>query len=259
VRVDGKAPRRREELPRIDGEEREHAARFVLRGTWVASMNRMRTIRGALLDVDGTLLDSNEAHAAAWLDALREQSVEVTRERVRHLIGMGADNLLPALGLEDDQGPGKRAKERHDQLFGEVWLPRLRPLPGARALVERLRDEGIARIVVTSSRREGLQALLKAAEVDDLIEDTAADEDAPATKPAPDLVHAAIRLSGIPPERLVMLGDTPYDVAAARKAGVRSVGVRSGGFSDRDLEGAAAIYDDAADLLRHFDDSPFGG
>jgi HAD superfamily hydrolase (TIGR01509 family) len=217
----------------------------------------MRQICGALLDVDGTLLDSNEAHTSTWLYALREQRVDVSRERIRHLIGMGADNLLPTLGLSDEHGPGKRAKERHDQLFSEIWLPKLWPLPGARALLSRLRDEGIARIVVSSSQKDELHTLLRAAQVDDLIDDAAAGGDAPATTPAPDLVHAAIDRSGLPGERLVMLGDTPYDVAAGRKAGVPTVAVRSGGFSDRDLEGATAIYHDAADLLLHFDDSPF--
>jgi HAD superfamily hydrolase (TIGR01509 family) len=216
----------------------------------------MSQIRGALLDVDGTLLNSNEAHVSAWVDALREQGVEVSPERIRKLIGMGADNLLPELGLSDEHGPGKRAKERHDALFSEA-LPGLEPLPGARALVSRLRDEGIARIVVTSSRKDELHELLKAAGVDDLIEDTVAGDATVSTKPAPDLVQAAIDRSGLPAEQLVMLGDTPYDVAAARKAGVRTVGVRSGGFRDSELQGAAAIYDDAADLLRHFDDSPF--
>jgi HAD superfamily hydrolase (TIGR01509 family) len=217
----------------------------------------MNRVRGALLDVDGTLLDSNEAHVSSWLDALQEQSVTVSRERLRHLIGMGADNLLPALGLSDERGPGKRAKERHDALFHDCWLPRLRPLPGARALILRLRDAGIARIVVTSSKKDALHEVLGVAGVVDLIEDAAAGEDAPATKPAPDLVEAAIRRCGIPPAHLIMLGDTPYDVTAARKAGVDTVAVRSGGFSDHDLAGAVAIYEDTRDLLEHFTDSPF--
>ncbi len=216
----------------------------------------MRKIQGALLDVDGTLLDSNEAHVSAWVEALREQGVEIAPERMRHLIGMGADNLLPTLGLSDQKGPGKLAKEKHDALFSEA-LPTLKPIRGGRALVMRLRDEGVARIIVTSSRKDELHRLLKQAKVDDLIEATVAGEDAPATKPAPDLVAAAIGRSGLPAESLVMLGDTPYDVSAAEKMGVRTVAVRSGGFSDEELAGAAVIYDDAADLLAHFETSPF--
>lgn len=217
----------------------------------------MKTIKGALLDVDGTLLDSNDAHVAAWIEALHEQGIDASRERIHQLIGMGADNLLPHLGLRDDHGPGKRAKERHDEIFRDVWLPKLGPLPGARPLVLRMRDEGIQRFVVTSSATKQVRALLAAAEVDDLIEETASGDDVPATKPAPDLVHAAIARSGLGPEQLVMLGDTPYDIESGKRAGVQVVAVRSGGFRDGDLQGAAALYDDAADLLRHFEASPF--
>ena len=215
----------------------------------------MRT-RGALLDVDGTLLDSNREHVSAWVQALREQSFDVTRERIRVLIGMGPDHLLPELGLSAERGAGKRAKERHAELFSEA-LSLLGPLPGARALVARLQEVNIARIVVTSSEKDELRRLLEVAQVADLIEGATAGGDGKATKPSPDLVHAAIARSGLPPDCLVMLGDTPYDIAAAREAGVPTVAVRSGGYRDEELEGAVAIYDDTADVLRHFADTPF--
>jgi HAD superfamily hydrolase (TIGR01509 family) len=217
-----------------------------------------RTLRGAILDVDGTLIDSNDAHARAWREALAEFGHVVPLTLVREKIGKGGDQLLPELtGLAEDSPEGKAIGKRRAEIFRSRYLPSLRPFPGARALLERMRAERLELVVASSASREDLEALLRAAGVEDLIQEKASSEDAERSKPDPDIVCAALERGGLSPSAAVMLGDTPYDVMAARRAGVEIVALRCGGWDDAALEGATAIYDDPADLLVHFDDSPF--
>lgn len=213
-------------------------------------------LRGALLDIDGTFLNSNDAHAAAWVEALREHGIVAEAAYVRRLVGMGADNLLPCFDVAKDSARGRSLADRHGALFKQNWLPRLRPFPGARALVARMRDEGLVRVVATSASGDELEGLLRAAEIDDLVDAATTASDAPASKPAPDIVRAAIVRAGLDPRELVMLGDTPYDVAAARKAGVRIIGMRCGGWNDAELTGAIRVYQDPNDLLARWQSSP---
>jgi HAD superfamily hydrolase (TIGR01509 family) len=214
--------------------------------------------RAVILDVDGTLIDTNDAHAHAWVDVCNEFGFPVAFGHVREMIGMGGDRVLPALtGLAEDSEAGTEMKTRRGKLFRERYLPSCRPFPRARELLERLRDDGMRLVVATSASADDLAALLKAAGVADLIEDAASSADAEASKPAPDIVEAALANAGVPAEQALMLGDTPYDVKAANRAGVRCVALRCGGWDDAALNGAVAIYEDAADLLEHYDDSPF--
>ena len=219
----------------------------------------MSELHGVIFDVDGTLVDSNEAHVQAWLSAMREQGYEVPYERVRRLIGMGADNLLPnALGISKDDPPGAEINRRQAEIFKQDYMSSIKAFPKALELVSRIREEGLKRVVATSARPEELKAMMQVAGITDLIEDSTSSDDAPSTKPDPGIVAAALGQSGLAPHEAIMLGDTPYDVQAAGQAGVRVIAVRSGGFSDRDLAGALAIYDDLADLLAHFAESPLG-
>ena len=214
-------------------------------------------ITGVLLDVDGTLLDSNEAHAMAYLEALRAHGIEQSFERVRRMIGMGSDRILPILaGVDADSDLGRRITETKRAVFRERYLPGLKPVRGARELLEELRARSLKLVVASSAGAEELHMLLKAASVDDLIEHATSADDAEESKPAPDIVEAAVRQSGLPKEKLVMTGDTPYDIEAARKAGVGIIALRSGGWDDRDLAGAMAIYNDPLDLLAHIESSP---
>lgn len=216
--------------------------------------------RAAILDVDGTLIDTNDAHAHAWVDVCHEFGYDVAFGRVREMIGMGGDRVLPALtGLEEESETGTEMKERRGKLFREEYLPSCRPFPCARELLQRMKDDGIALVVATSASRKDMAALLKAAGVDDLIHAKASSADAERSKPSPDIVQAALAEAGCAPSQAVMLGDTPYDVKASNRAGVRCIAVRSGGWDDAALSGAAAIYQDVADLLRHYDASPLAG
>lgn len=216
-------------------------------------------LKGVIFDVDGTLVDSNDAHAQSWVDTLTEAGYDVPFEKVRPLIGMGADKLLPkAVGISRDSDEGKKLVERRGEIFRSKYLPHLRPLPGARDLVVRVKRDGLKAIVATSAKDEELKGLLKAAHVEDLMEEKATASDARHSKPDPDIVEAAIEESGISPRHLVMIGDTPYDIEAAGKAGLRTIAFLSGGWKEKELKGAAEIYDGPADLLAHYDASLIG-
>jgi HAD superfamily hydrolase (TIGR01509 family) len=216
-------------------------------------------LQGVVFDVDGTLVDSNDAHAQSWVDTFAEAGYNVPFDVVRPLIGMGADKLLPkTVGVAHDSDEGKKLTKRRSEIFREKYLPRLRALPGSRQLVLRVRSDGLKTIVATSAKDEELKGLLKAAEVADLMEEKATASDAKRSKPDPDIVHAAIEESGIATENLVMIGDTPYDVEAATKAGLRAIAFRSGGWDDAHLKGAVEIYDGPLDLVTHYDASLLG-
>lgn len=213
-----------------------------------------------ILDVDGTLIDSNDAHARAWVEVGAEFGHEIEFAHVRRLIGMGGDKVLPRItGLDEDSPEGERITERRGEIFRERHLPGLRPFPGTRALLERLRADGLRLVVASSASEEDLEPLLEKAGIADLVEERTSSDDADASKPEPDIVLAALRSAGVGPEEAVMLGDTPYDVEACGRAGVRIVALRCGGWDDRALEGAVAVFDDPADLLRSYGSSPFAG
>lgn len=221
----------------------------------------MPEIRAVILDIDGTLLYSNDEHARAFLDAARELGHdEVEYETVRRLIGKGGDKLIPeAFGFEAESDAGMRLSDRKGEIFQERYLPGLRPTPGARALLERFRHDGLTLVVATSADKDDLKGLLDRAGVRDLIEDATSSGDVEESKPDPDIVEAALGQARVRSEEAVMLGDTPYDVEAATRAGVRILAVRSGGWSDQDLSGAAGVYDDPADLLANYERLPIHG
>jgi len=217
----------------------------------------MAQVRAVLFDIDGTLLDSNDAHAHAWLDALRGHGTDVPLELLRSKIGMGGDKLLmDVAGIDHVSVEGRILIERRTAVFKAHYLPDLGPTPGARALVERLRSRGLACCVVTSAGGSELADLLREASVANLFEHTITSDDAEHSKPDPDLVKAALEKLGVGPREAVMIGDTPYDIAAAARAGVSTIAMRSGGWKDRDLDGAIAIYDHPADLLARIEQSP---
>lgn len=217
-------------------------------------------VQGVILDVDGTLALSNDAHAQAWVDAYAAYGYEVSFERVRVLIGMGGDQLMPQVtpGLSKEEGDGKAISERRKELMINSYGPKVVPTNGARQLIQRMKDEGLKLIIASSATSEELEVLLKSASIDGLISEVTSSSDAEASKPAPDIVEAALSKLQMEPNQVLMLGDTPYDIQSAHAAGVGVIAVRCGGFDDTSLAGAKAIYDDPADLLAHYDDSPLG-
>lgn len=213
--------------------------------------------RAVIFDVDGTLVDSNDAHAHAWVEAAAERGFSITFEEVRTLIGMGGDKVLPLLtGLSEEDPEGHELKEHRGEVFRERWLPKVRAFPGVRELALRLQEAGIKLVIASSASEEDLSELLERAGVADLVESSTSADDAEESKPDPDIVQAALARCGCAPHEAVMVGDTPYDVEACQRAGVPIVGVRCGGWSAEALAGAVAVYEDPADLLARFDSSP---
>ena len=212
-----------------------------------------------LLDIDGTLIDSNDAHARAWVDAFAEHGYVVPFEQVRPLIGKGGDKLVPELtGLDPESGEAERMSETRSELFLHRELPTLRATRGARALLERMTADGFELVVATSAQANEVQALLERTGVADLIELASSSDDAERSKPDPDIVQAALRMSGSQAAHSAMLGDTPYDVEAAARARVPAVALRCGGWwGDEAFAGAVAVYDDPAELLAKWEESPF--
>lgn len=218
----------------------------------------MATLRAVLLDIDGTLVDSNDAHARAWQGALEHFGHSVAFETLRALIGKGGDKLLAeAVGVDKASPHGEAVDALRGRTFLREELPRLRPFPRARDLLVRLRDDGLRLVVATSAKRAEMDALLELCAATDLIDANTSSDDADNSKPDPDIVEAALQKGGVSAGESLMLGDTPYDVEAARRCGVSTVAVRSGGWDDAALDGALEIYDDVAALLARYDDSPF--
>ncbi len=217
----------------------------------------MQQLRGLLLDLDGTFLDSNDAHAMAWVEAIQEGGIKVPFERVRKMIGMGGDKLMhEAAGVDQDTENGQQISARRAAIFASKFLPELRPFPGGRELLLRALRSELKLVVATSATGSELDSLLRAAVIDDLIDSAATSSDAENSKPDPDIIHAAIAQSGLRPGQLLMIGDTPYDVTAAKRAGVSTIALRSGGWDDASLRGAIAVYADVKELHRGYDSSP---
>ena len=212
-----------------------------------------------LLDIDGTLLDSNDAHARAWASAFPVHGYVVPYEAIRPLIGKGGDKLIPELtGLDPDSAEAKRLGETRGEIFRERELSTLRPTPGARELLEHMRELGLELVVATSAKADEVRALLEQAGVADLIEASSSADDAERSKPDPDIVRAALSTVRRPASHSLMLGDTPYDVEAATRARVPIIALRCGGWDDAALGQATEIYDHPADLLAHYDQSALG-
>ena len=221
-------------------------------------MPEINGLRAVLIDIDGTLIDSNEAHARAWADILRPHGFEdVTWQRVLPLVGMGGDKLLPELtGIDPESKRAKKLFDERNAHFMSSYAPALRAFPKARELFEALRERGLMRVIATSAGEQELDVLLAAAGVADLVTEVTGKDDAGGnSKPEPDVIEAALEKAGVGPDEAVMLGDTPYDIEAAARAGVPTIAVRSGGWGDARLGGAVAIYADVAELLANLDDA----
>jgi HAD superfamily hydrolase (TIGR01509 family) len=215
--------------------------------------------RAVIFDVDGTLVDSNDAHAWAWIQALAESGRHVDFTRVRPLIGKGGDKLLPEVaGIFIDSPEGKRIADARRRIFQREFIPRIKPTPGARELLEWMRDEQLTLVVASSAEASELRDLLRIAGAVRFFEATTSSDEADRSKPDPDIVHAALERSGRRASEAIMIGDTPYDIEAADRAGIGTIALRCGGWwSDGDLSRAVAVYADPADLLSHYNVSPF--
>lgn len=217
----------------------------------------MAQIHGVILDVDGTLIDSNDAYAHSWVEAMATYGYTVAFDRVRPLIGMGGDKVLPeTIHVDKDSEQGKAISQKREEIFKERYLPHLRAFPGAQELIERIRKQGLKVAIASSAKPDELQALLQLVGAADLIKDKTSSQDVQRSKPDPDVMDVTLKRTGLPANELLMIGDTAYDIEAAQKVHVGTIAFRCGGWQDADLAGAIAIYDGPADLLAHYDSSP---
>lgn len=207
-------------------------------------------MQAVLLDVDGTLVDSNELHVDAWRDAFGRYGKKLSREELRSQMGKGGDQIVAHfLSAKEVERFGKAVEDLHVELFIRDYQPREKPLPGVRELLAQFKKDGIRRVLASSAREQELEGHLRILGIDDLLDRRTTSDDAEHSKPSPDIFEAA--LGGTPPQEALVIGDSPYDALAARRAGIPMVGVLTGGFTREELmkNGASAVYRDLVDFL----------
>lgn len=213
-------------------------------------------IEAFIFDVDGTLIDSNDFHARAWQKAFAKRGKNFSFEQIRPHIGKGADTLLPSfLNKKEIEEFGDETAARRGAIFKDEYLQRVEAFPKVRELFQKIKDGGGRIALASSSNEKEVEAYKKIANVEDLVEQSTSADDAEKSKPAPDIFQAALKLLGNPSrDKVLVIGDTPYDAEAAKKAKLEIVGVLCGGFSEKVLleAGCAEIYRDPADLLENY-------
>lgn len=219
-----------------------------------------RRTRAVLFDVDGTLVDTNRLHAAAWREAFRHFGHDVPLADIGWQVGKGGDNLIPSLLPDIGEDEQERLEAFRSTLYTRDYLPQAVPFPGVRPLFERLVADGVRIVLASSSHRQEVDFYLALIGCEDLVDETTSKDDVERSKPCPDIFEAALaKLAPLGPEAVLVVGDSPWDMKAASRAGLRAIGFRSGGFADQDLReaGACALFDGPRDLLARYADSPF--
>jgi HAD superfamily hydrolase (TIGR01509 family) len=216
--------------------------------------------KAVIFDIDGTLIDTVDLHASAWVEALKHFGFDIAFEDMRSQIGKGGDQILHGLLPPDViEQRGEEIKDFRSELFKRAYLAKARPFPGVRNLFERIRASGQRAVLASSGTGEEVEQYKEIAGIADLIDSATSSDDAERSKPFPDIFQAALaKLSPLKPEEAVVVGDTPYDAEAARSAGMKTVGVLSGGFTEQALReaGCIAVYRDTEDLVRNYETSP---
>ena len=216
------------------------------------------TIRAVFFDIDGTLVDSNEFHVSAWARAFQELLFPVDPAAIRRQIGKGADMLLPALAPELPESDRKAIADRHGEIFQNGYLSQVQAFPHARDLIATLHAQGLKVLLASSAKQTEIDHYVDLLDVRELISGTTSGDDVEKTKPAGDIFLSTLaKIAPIAASEVVAVGDTPYDVAAARKARIRTIAVKSGGFPESSLvdAGAVAIYDSVGDLFDRLKES----
>lgn len=212
-------------------------------------------IKAVFFDVDGTLVDSNEQHVAAWAFAFQQAGKPQELSEIRAQIGKGGDLLVPALLPEISGELQRQIADAHTDLFEEAYLPHVRPFPGARELLLRVHANGRKVILATSAKRSELDHYIDLLQARDFIDAAISGGDVDTTKPAPDIFVSALEAANLRPEEGIVVGDTPYDVDGAGRAGLPTIAGCSGVFTERQLRdaGAVAVYANVAALLEDFE------
>ncbi len=217
-------------------------------------------VKAVLSDIDGTLVDSNWLHAAAWKDAFAVVGIELDLEDVRRQIGKGGDELIPVFvpwwkrkAIEEPL----KAYRKH--VFQADYLGKVEVFPGVRELMLRMKAAGIRVSLASSADQSDLETYKKIARIEDLVEESSSADDADRSKPHPDIFQATLKKLRVKASEALALGDTPYDAEAAGKAGVWTVGVTTGGWSEKELmdAGCIEVWKDVGELLERFEESAF--
>ena len=216
--------------------------------------------KAVIFDVDGTLIDTVDLHAACWVEALKHFDVDIPFADIRVQIGKGGDQILQGLIPPDlAQNRGDEIQAFRSDLFKREYMQKARPFPGVRELFEHIKAAGQRAVLASSATADELDQYKEIAGIADLIGGATSSDDAERSKPFPDIFQAALaKVAPLKPEQAIVVGDTPYDAEAARAAGMKSVGVLCGGFPAAALlsAGCIAVFRDPADLLQHYDQSP---
>lgn len=217
--------------------------------------------KAVIFDIDGTLLDSVDLHAQAWREALQHFGHDIPYAEIRSQIGKGGDQLLPVFLSEAElKERGKEIEKYRGDLFKSKYLSKVKPFPCVRELFLKVKAEGQQVALASSAKGDELKEFEEIAHIQDLVEVETSSADAKRSKPHPDIFEAALdRLGdGVKREEVVVVGDSPHDAEAAKRAGLRAVGVRCGGFPEKDLldAGCIAIYDGPEELLQRYEETP---
>jgi len=209
--------------------------------------------KAVLFDIDGTLVDSNEYHVAAWVEAFRRYGIPVPAEAIRPQIGKGGDKLVPSVDSQIDPQAVKELSSLHDEVFRARYLARVQPFADAAELIRRVHEAGLKIVLASSAKQAEIDHYIGLLGVESLIDGSTSADDVQQSKPARDIFAAALeKLALRSPKEAVVVGDTPYDIEAARKCELDTIAVLSGGFDEGTLSGAIAIYPSVTELLATF-------
>ena len=219
-------------------------------------------IKAVIFDIDGTLIDSNAAHAESFVKAFNKFGKTAPFEELKCLIGMGADDILEKyLSKDEIEEFGEDLKEYRKKIFLQEFLPKVKIFPKLRELFEKIKSENKQIALASSASEEELEKYREKLQINGLYEEETNADDAAAAKPEPDIFQAALKkLKNVKKEEAIVIGDTPYDAIAAKKAGLQSIGVASGGWSREKLlnEGCAEVYRDISEIYSEYENSLIG-
>jgi membrane protein len=216
--------------------------------------------RAVLFDIDGTLVDSNDAHVEAWCRAFAAEGFHFDRATIHSQVGKGGDNLVPSLIPDAPEDVQDRVERAHGEIYKRDYLGSVRPFPHARDLLLKTSEAEKKVVLASSASRPELDHYVRLLDAHGIIDGATSKDDVGHSKPCPDIFEAALKQAEVPASDAIVVGDTPYDIIAARRTGIETIAVRSGRFPDSVLEAETpvAIYEDAADLLANFESSPIG-
>lgn len=213
----------------------------------------------ALLDIDGTLVDSNDFHVAAWYEGIRECGFHASKEAIHSQIGKGADNLLPYLFPYSHEWQRKDMEKGHDRIFREKFLERVAPFPDATNFIKWLHGHGIKTILASSAGRADLDHYIALLNIKGVLAGVVCGDDVDHSKPNGDIFAAALAKARADAGQALAIGDSPYDVISAGRSRIRTIALLSGGFPFKVLQNTdpLAIYENVSDLLQNIESSPF--